>query len=322
MQTSIFTSMMRTEYMSALNGLVGLPPADHEDFTLRIDSTQRVEEYLWMSVPPQLHEYRGQREYANIDFTQYSVPNIEYDAGFKVRLRDVEDDKVNGFKLQPQQMVSRARQYPSRLLLRHLAAGKTRTGFDGSAMFADSHSIGTGDNLMAGTAAANDNVYHNIVLLVKTNPVKPLIFQSRKPMESAVLQTNEGSTESRETKELRYWIDVEMACAYGFWWDSIWLEFTDTPTLTELQTALGEMENRLRTFKMPKDATSDEDEYIHEGLIFSPETITYLCSTTIANQMRQVLNAATIVNSGAAVDNIYMNHGKLVPTAYLNGQIT
>lgn len=315
-----FTAAMRTEYLKALHGLEGVPPAPWEAFTTRIPSTARIETYSWMSAVPGMKEYTGKRDYANIDSISYSVENKEYDASFKVKLRDLKDDQIGGYMMLPGQMVKKAQQYPGYLLLRHLRKGKYKTCFDGTAFFADSHTIGSGDNLMAKDCASNDGVIHNIIVMNKTGAVKPLVFQDRQPLSEESLQSNEGK-DDRESKELRFWCDMEMAAAYGFWWDALCYEITDTPTVTELQTILGEIEDRFRTFQLPKALATDEAEYPHEGWNPSPDTTTILCSTTIANAMRTVLESETIVQSGAPVTNIYRGWGQLVPSAILNGAL-
>ena len=307
---------MRSEFLSAVNDITGISPGPWEQFTTTLQSTARIEQYPWMSSVPGLKEYRGYRQFGNIDSVKYEVANKEYSAEFLVRTRDVEDDQVGGYKLKPQELVKKAKEYPGRLVMRTLAAGKTTRCFDGSYLFANSHTIGTGDNLLAGTAAGSDGVANRLLVMVTTGVIKPAILQDRKPLSQ--LMTNEGTPASQEEKQIKYWVDCEMAVAYGFWWDAVLLEWTNTPTLTEIQTELGNIENAFRSFKLPKGMDTDEDEYVHEQLAFSTANTTTLCSTGIANKMRTVLNSETIVQSGAAVSNMFRGWSNLIPTAYLN----
>jgi phage major head subunit gpT-like protein len=145
--------------------------------------------------------------------------------------------------------------------------------------------------------------------------VKPLIYQERKTPE---LMDDIGTQSSRFSKVGRFWIDMEGAAAFGRWQDAILMEFTAEPTLTELQTALGQIEDRFRTFQLPLALAGETAEYLHEQLVFSPETCTLLCSTNMSNKLRQILTQDTIVNSGAAITNIYKGFAKLVPTGLIN----
>ena len=242
--------------------------------------------------------------------------NKEYDSSLQVLTRDIEDDQTGGYGVKFRELASKAKAFPNHLVLEMLDDGSTTTCFDGSSFFADSHTIGTGDNLMggSGTATANGLAY-KIVALAKSGMIKPLIFQDRKPFK---LMDDTSSPDAAFRKELRWWIDGEAAAAFGYWWDAVEYTFTGIPTLTEVQTALGDIEDRFRTFKLPKAFTSDRSEFPHEQLEFSPASMTFVCATRLGNLMRIALTADTIVNSSSPVTNVYKGFGKLVVSAKIN----
>ena len=146
-KVSLFTTKLRNEFAIAYGATA--EPAQWEGFTTKVPSDARIEHYTWMTPSPGLQQYAGHRRFGKIDAVKYSVENVEFDAAFQVLLRDIEDDQTGGYMLKPKELAERAKLFPGRWVIKHLAAGKTRTCFDGTAMFADSHTIGTGDNLLS-----------------------------------------------------------------------------------------------------------------------------------------------------------------------------
>lgn len=312
---SVFTTAMRTEFINAYEEVAA--PAEYLGYTTVIPSTARIEHYPWLSPTPAIDQYKGHRRVGKISEIMYNVPNLEYDSSFEVLTRDVKDDQTGGYLVKSRELAKKAQMFPGREALRHLSLGKTRKCFDGTAFFAGSHSIGTGNNLLTFDGTSNDATTHYLIALVTTGPVKPLIWQARQEPD---LQNDLDTAISKFSKKARFWIDLEGAAAYGRWHDAIVVTITDTPSVTEIQTILGNVENRLRTFSLPTGVASDANatEYIHEQLVFTRETITFVVSSTLGNLMRQVLNQDTIVQSGAAVTNIYKGFGSLVVSGIVN----
>jgi phage major head subunit gpT-like protein len=311
---TIFTAAMRQEFLDAYEELDPTIPAPWEDYTTEIPSNARIENYAWLSPAPGVQQYQGHRRLGLIDWVRYSVANLEYDSAFEVLLRDIEDDQVGGYKLKPAQLAKRMKLFPGRAVLKQLPLGTSTACFDGTNFFASSHTLGSGNNTRAFTASGASGTYY-LYTLVKTSPVKPLIWQTRK---AANFENDAGTPASKFAKKVRYWSDMEGAAAYGYWWDAHKTTITNLPTSTDIQTLLGLIENDMRTFTMPKAFTTDDSEYPHEQMVFNADTVTFAVSTGIGNVMRQVLNQDTIVQSGAAVTNLYKGYGKLVVSAFLN----
>jgi phage major head subunit gpT-like protein len=315
-KVSIFTTALRKEFVNAYFATAN--PAPWENYTTIVPSTARIEHYTWMTPSPGLAQYAGHRRYANIDAVKYSVENLEFDAAFQVRLRDIEDDQTGGYMLKPKELAERAKKFPGRWVLKHLSQGKTYTCFDGTAMFANSHTLGSGRNLLTYDGSANDGLTFKLVALYHGGPLKPLLYQRRKEPD---FQTNAGSVESKENKEVRYWIDMEGAAGFGYWWDAIWVDITDTPTVSEIHTILGNIKTAFMTFQLPKALTSEDGEYVHEQTEFSSANLTLVGSPGLDNLMRQVLNQdwvpQNVGSNTVATTNYWKGFANWVPSAFL-----
>lgn len=313
-KVDIFTAAMRTEFLTAFDAVA--EPAAFEQYTARIPSTARIENYAFMSPVPAVAQYYGRRRLGNIAEIKYTVANLEYDSAFQVLLRDIQDDQVGGYKLKPQELAQKAKIFPCRLVLSTLAQGGVTPCFDGSNFFAASHTVGSGANVLSYTSTGtSDGKTHNLVVLINSGPLKPLVYQDRK---SPDFQTDSGTPHSQFNKEVRYWIDMEGAAAYGYWWDAILVRITNTPNITDMQTILGLVENQFRTYTLPSGLTGDLPEYVHEQHVFTERSTTLVVSGLLSNLARQVITQSVIIQSGGPVTNIYEGWATPITTNFLN----
>lgn len=316
-KVGIFTTKMRTEFQVAYQATA--VPAKYERFTQIIPSTARIEHYTWMSPSPGIAKYQGHRRFGKIDTIKYSVENKEFDAAFEVLLRDIQDDQTGGYDLKPKELAERAKKFPSRWSLKTLGLGTSYTCFDGSAFFANSHVIGTGDNLLTGTGGANsDGLTYKMVFLFHGGPLKPLIYQERK---APAFRTDAGSPQSDMAKLVKYWIDMEGEAAYGYWWDAVHYTWTNLPSVTNMHAAYGEIVAAMRGFVLPKSLTSEDGEYIHEQTDFNSENCTLVVTPALERVAYQSLNAEWIpVSAGGttvANTNLYKGFAEVVATNFL-----
>ncbi len=314
-KVTLFTAAMRTEFLAAYDGLrAGIKMTPWTEFVQRIPSTARIETYPWMSPPPRLKEWAGRRNYTRPDFSKMLVENKEYSAEQIVFLRDIEDDQTGGFKTTMQAMAADVADFPGRMAMKLIR--DNAASFDGSNMFADSHTIGTGDNNLTADNASNDGVTHTIVSLLKTPGLKPIIWQDRK---DKGLKDNGNTPMSEEEKQIKFWYDYEGAAAFGFWWGAVKTTITDTPTVNELETIIAAIEKAIRGFKLDKADAADDEWWPNEQIVFSAETIVHIVNPSLENLMRAVLDSETIQagTSGGTKTNIYRGHGSLLVSNYL-----
>jgi phage major head subunit gpT-like protein len=328
MSPDVFTAMLRSEFLQAKLKAEQLGPIPTDSFSVRLPSDSRVENYVFGTAVGHMRKFNGVRNFQNFSADTYSIKNEEFWNGFKCNKIDVDDDKIGIYKTAPATVAEVSRMFPDQLALRALRDGESAKAFDGTNYFATSHVVGGvkgsvpggegGGNIYTVTAASADAVQHRIVLTVNKGSlgVKPIIIQEREPV--GELKTDAGTPEADKKKQYEYWVDARYGVGYGFWWDTLLIKITNTPTLTELQTILGKAEVRLRSFIMQKAAGDDDDLSFHEQTNFSADTITAIHGTKLSNLMRTVLGSDTIVQSGAAVTNLYKGWAKSMPTVYLD----
>ena len=321
---------MRKEFLQSMQ-VVG-QPAPYTAFTTEIPSTARIENYAWMTPAPGVSRYVGHRRLAEIDQIKYTVENLEYDGTLTVNNRDIEDDIVNGYQMRMKDLTEKAKDpFKSRLLMTTLAAGGSSICFDGSNFFSSTHNqggfgsvplgFGGGGNAITFTSSnSSDAVVHTFIILVHDGVLKPLIYQNRKPPR---FMTDSGTPQSSFAKKSNYWIDLEAAAAFGYWWDAIKITITNTPSLIDLFTCIDAARICLRRFTLPRALVTDPVEKVHEQKMFNPLNATIVCSTGLEQLFHHLLNedrvGVSVAGSTAGItSNIYYKAFGLVVTGYLD----
>ncbi len=309
-KVDLFTQALNTAFINSYQGVA--PPAPIEQAMTIVPSNGRIENYPWIYPPPFLREWKGYRRYSHLGETNYRVPNKTYTAEFEVPYEDLEDDQVGGFKLQAAAMAKGAKIWPGVQALITLAAGQTTKCFDDTNFFATSHTVGTGNNIVTGTAAASDGVTHAMaVLVVADQMVKPLLWQNR---EGPDFRTDAGDNVASQNRMVKWWSDLRGAAAFGFWWSGVLVKFANTPTVQEMQTTLGTVNARLRGFTYPKNQNDDINQYPWGQTQFTKDTVIIVCSTLIDHILRQALTLSLI----SQTENYYVNWATQITSGYLD----
>ncbi len=289
-KVGLFTTAMRNEFYTSFDAVP--TPAPWEKWVQKIPSTARIEHYAWMSPTPGISQYRGHRRFGKIDTIRYSVLNLEFDAGFSVLLRDIEDDQTGGYEMKPRELSDRAAVYPSKATIKLLAAGGANLCYDGSNFFGSTHNIGTINNTIAFTSTgSSDGLTFKLAALYTGGRLKPVLWQDRKPPR---FDTDAGEAVSRMAKEVKYWIDFEGQAAFGWPHDAVLVTITNTPNVTDMHAIFQKIANQMRAFTLPKALGTDDAEYPHEQTEFNESNMMLIGAVGLENQLRNALTLQLI----------------------------
>jgi phage major head subunit gpT-like protein len=318
MEVTAFSAMARAEFMQGKMAADGKPfPASYEPFTTKFPSATKVETHTYMSNLPRLQEFKGYTPFASLVSKEYNVTNKEFRVGVQVRKTDIADDQVGGYMKQVKALPDQAQKDTGHRILAHLAAGTSTACFDGTNFFANSHTVGSGDNLDTANFASNDTVTHKVIGLVLNNPViGPVIYQDRESVSS--LLTTEGTPQADLVKNYEYWVDCRFGLGYGYWWDAYHVTITDTPTVAEVvETLIPQIINGFRGFTLPKGNDKDDALYVHEGWVPAASNFYLLCNLKLAEILDTAVTQSQYIRSTGNVDNVYKGKATIVPTSAL-----
>lgn len=315
---SQFTAMARAEFAKGKAAAEQrVLPAQFDLFTTPFPSKTKVETHTFMSALPRLYEFKGYSPSVRLTNYDYTVSNKEWRVGpVSVKQTDLDDDQVGGYLLSVKGIPDVAKRDTGFKVLSHLAAGTATACFDGTNLFANSHTVGSGDNLDTYNAASNDGLTHKIIALRTDNPfVKPVIYQDRQSVSG--LETDADTPAARKVKEFEYWTDCRFGLGYGYWWDTYHVTITDTPTVAECYTIIEQIINGMRTFTLPKGRDSDDLLYVHEGWEPTPESFVLVCNLKLGLVLQRAMKITQYVASTGNVDNVYQNCATIIPSSAL-----
>lgn len=316
----IYAQALNTAFVSAYDAIADVAPI--EVALTEVPSHGRVENYPWMFPPPMPHLWQGFRQYATLGTTNYRVPNLTWTAEFECNEEDLQDDQIDGFKRQAAAMAQGMKEWRAIESQINLANGQSVLCCDGTNFFDATHTsrtipwgFATGGNIITGTTASSDGITHAMVaLVVKNKMVKPLLWQNRQPPN---FRTDAGSLQADQNRKVRWWSDLRGAPAFGFPWDAILFKWGNTPTVAEMQTGLGQINARFRSFTYPKNLDSDPNQYPHGQTKFDDKSLVVVCSSGIEHIARQALTLSLI----GQTENYFKGFAELLCSGYLDAVV-
>lgn len=197
----------RTLFLEAYAGAT----SGHEAFTIEIPSSTRMEDYGWLGNFPMLQEWLGDRKISALKAQAFTIVNKSYEATVEVDRDDLEDDIVGAYKPMIQTMAVNAKQHPAKLIFDLLKAGFSGRCYDGQYFFDSDHPVG--DSTVSNTGGGSGAAWY---LFCTSHPLKPFIFQIRKPAQ-LVSQDRPEDENAFMRKKYRYGVDYRGNAGYGLW---------------------------------------------------------------------------------------------------------
>lgn len=188
------------------------PEPWYQRVAMTVPSTGASMDYKFLLDFPGMREWIGDRVIKSLAGKKWIVENKDWEATIEVLRNHVEDDQIGLYNPIVAALAFEARFHPNKLFLDLINAGAAGDCYDGKKFFAINHPMrrGTdGSNLDAGASTA-------WYLIDTSRPVKPFIFQSRKPVQLVTLD-RETDTNVFMRKSYLYGVDARYAGAYGMW---------------------------------------------------------------------------------------------------------
>lgn len=203
-------------YNAAFNqGLRGAEPV-WDKVATRIPSSSSQNRYAWLGQFPKLREWVGDRHIQSLKSHDYTITNKDHEATVAVDRNDIDDDNYGIYTPMMQEMGYAAATHPDEIVFDLLKNGDTNLCYDGQGFFDTDHPVGKEGNE---TTVANINTGGSSnpwYLLDTRRPLKPFIFQVRKPYDF-VSKTAPTDDNVFHSKQFLYGVDARVAGGYGFW---------------------------------------------------------------------------------------------------------
>lgn len=205
-----------TSFNMAFKEGLGVAPGEYERVSMTIPSSTSENVYPWLGKLPGMREWIGDRIVHNLSLYDYSIKNKTFETTVSVRQEDIEDDQFGMYSPLFRDLGAQASIHPNQLVFGALKEAHKNLCFDGKPYFAKDHPVGGKgakySNLLAPDKDAGEPWY----LMCTTRPIKPIIFQRRKPYE---LKRMDSPTDENVfmRAEYVYGVQARVNVGYGLW---------------------------------------------------------------------------------------------------------
>lgn len=192
-------------------------PSYYNDIAMVITSSTREETYAWLGVSAPIREWIGPRQVSSLMASGYTIINKDFEKTIGVQRNDIEDDRIGLYGPMFELMGYETRTFPDEQIFGLLGNGFATPCYDEQNFFDTDHPVGmpgitpvtSVSNMQAGAGPA-------WFLMDCSKPIKPLIYQERKPFKMVAKDRDEDENVF-SNKEYVYGVDGRSNCGYGFW---------------------------------------------------------------------------------------------------------
>jgi phage major head subunit gpT-like protein len=189
----------------------------HERIATTINSTTASNEYGWLGKFPRYREWIGDRVINALSKHGYTLKNRSFESTIGVDRDHFEDDNLGIYAPLFEELGLNARLFPNELVFELLKNGFTTKCYDGQFFFDTDHPVLDEDGKPISVANTDGGNGAPWFLLDVSRPLKPIIFQNRKPFTNLVRKDKEEDDNVFFGKELIYGSDGRCEVGFGFW---------------------------------------------------------------------------------------------------------
>lgn len=197
------------------NGL-GMAAPDHLKIATVVKSSTASNEYGWLGQFPSVRKWVGDRVVQGLAAHKYSIVNDDYELTLGVKRNDIEDDNIGIYTPMFEDMGQSVAAAPPALMYALLKAGFTTKCYDGQYFFDTDHPVLDANGSMLSVANTDGGSGTPWFLIDTGRPLKPLIFQDRKPFNFTSMDKPTDENVFMR-KEFMYGSDARFAGGFGFW---------------------------------------------------------------------------------------------------------
>jgi phage major head subunit gpT-like protein len=179
-------------------------------------STGESEKYPFATGFANLREWAGDRVIRNLSTYGFAIENVPFESTIGVPRAKIEDDKYGIYAPFMEEMGKAAAQHPDRMVYSLLSKGFATKCYDDCMFFADNHQAPDGTGGLRPQSNMQDGDGPMWVLVDGSQPIKPMVFQTRRPYEFHILDS-ELSDRVFMRDEFLYGIRARVAAGFALW---------------------------------------------------------------------------------------------------------
>lgn len=131
---------------TTFNNALKAPGSNWEKIAMRVQSTTKQNDYVWLSKFPAMRKWIGDKTIKKLRAGKYVAVNDDFETTIEVDRNDVEDDTLGIYTPQAQMAGESARDLPEQLVYDLVNGGFTGVCYDGQYFFDTDHPVGEDEN--------------------------------------------------------------------------------------------------------------------------------------------------------------------------------
>lgn len=170
--------------------------------------------YAWLGDWPEIKEWIGERQFAELAKNGYVIVNKTWESSVKVKRESIEDDQVGQYGVIAQRIGQDTAVFPDKLSFPLLVAGFNTLCFDGQYFFDTDHPMAgsTYSNIVGDGTETGEPWF----LIDGSQVLKPIIFQPRREFSFTALD-DFSNEHTFKNNEFLFGVDGRCEAGYGFW---------------------------------------------------------------------------------------------------------
>lgn len=209
-------NILNTAVSTAFNQAFDAVDPQYTKVATVVPSSTAANTYAWLGKSTQIREWLGERVINRLKKHQYTIVNKSFEGTESIHTDEVEDDSYGVNVPLFQQLGQNAAQFPDKKIFSLLKFGFTEPCYDGQNFFDTDHPVGddgSEESVSNMQAGSGEGWY----LLCTKNPLKPLIWQKRKPFRLVMKKTPQESDHVFMTGEILWGVDGRGNAGFGLW---------------------------------------------------------------------------------------------------------
>ena len=186
-------------------------PVEWSKMAMPANSKTSEEKYGWLGNFPKMKEWIGDRQYENLQASDYTVKNKKFESTIEVDRSDIEDDKIGLYTPIFKELGRAGQAHYDELVYDLLTQGFDNVCYDGKPFFSAEHKSGKKTVSNMGTGTGNP-----WFLMDASRAVKPLILQKRQEVKYRAM-TDPNSEGVFRTDKFVFGADSRDNVGYGLW---------------------------------------------------------------------------------------------------------
>lgn len=203
-------------FQAAFNTQLANAQTHYKDVAMIVPSSTAVETYGFLNNLPSVREWLGSRVIHSLGTSKFSIVNRDWEQTIGIDRNDFEDDRVGLFGPVIQDMALSAASHPDELIFGLLGDGFNNTCYDGQSFFSTTHVVGKGKTQRTVSNCFGSGKCAPWFLLDCSRPIRPLIFQSRRPVQF-IQKTDAKMDNVFFDNKYYYGADARYSAGYGLW---------------------------------------------------------------------------------------------------------